>query len=100
MRYQQFGFAALFLAGVRARSGGGLYMRRRSMRSLNFSASRTLLLAAIAFAATLFGQKITVTDPSPSLSSSKDITVAGRMMSLALSPTRHRPHALPSLRCL
>src|SRR5260370_13204609 len=93
MRYQQFGFAALFLAGVRARSGGGLYMRRRSMRSLNFLPSRPLFLAAIAFAATLFGQKITVTDPSPSLSNSKDITVSGRMMSLALSPNGKRVYA-------
>ncbi len=63
------------------------------MRSLNFPASRSLLLAAIAFAATLFGQKITVTDPSPSLSNSKDITVSGRMMSLALSPNGKRVYA-------
>ncbi len=63
------------------------------MRSLNFPPSRTLLLPAIAFAATLFGQKITVTDPSPSLSNSKDITVSGRMMSLALSPNGKRVYA-------
>src|SRR5438270_10781346 len=85
MGYRQF--------SVHAWAGGGLYIRRRHMRSRNYPASYTLLLAAIAFAATLFGQKIKVTDPSPSLSNSKDMTVSERMMSLALSPNGKRVYA-------
>src|SRR5260370_17943907 len=95
MKYKQLGLATWLLAGsVCAWAGRGLSIRRRrNIRSRNFLPSRPLFLAAIAFVATLFGQKINVTDPSPSLSNSKDITVSGRMMSLALSPNAKRVYA-------